>query len=79
MDIKREVDIKDEVIEISEDISNNGQSLEQDTRLEEIQGKNVCPNKDVKEKMQTKEELHTNEYTESRQPIEQVFVLDEGQ
>ncbi|RXG60496.1 hypothetical protein Avbf_09112 [Armadillidium vulgare] len=79
MDIKSEVDIKDELVETSEDISNNGQSLEKDTGLEEIQEKNVCPNKDVKEKMEIEEELLTNEYTESRQPIEQVFVLDEGQ
>ncbi|RXG57520.1 hypothetical protein Avbf_14248 [Armadillidium vulgare] len=49
MDIKSEVQIKDEFLESSEDFQQEVQSFEQDLGLEEVQNEVLCTNVDVKE------------------------------
>ncbi|RXG54642.1 hypothetical protein Avbf_18216 [Armadillidium vulgare] len=70
MDIKSEIEIKDEFL--SPDFRYDGQSSEQDSWFDEIQEKDEIEIKD--------EQLDINEeYTEGGQHIDSVAVLDESQ
>ncbi|RXG57519.1 hypothetical protein Avbf_14247, partial [Armadillidium vulgare] len=75
MDIKSEVQIKDEFLESSEDFQQEVQSFEQDLGLEEVQNEVLCTNVDVKEEVFDIEE----ERTKNDQLIEKIFVVDESQ
>ncbi|RXG58526.1 hypothetical protein Avbf_17243 [Armadillidium vulgare] len=75
MDIKSEVQIKDEFLESSEDFQQEAQSFEQDLGLEEIQSEILCTNVDVKDELLDIEE----ERTKNDQLIEKIFVVDESQ
>ncbi|KAL7634450.1 UNVERIFIED_CONTAM: hypothetical protein RMT77_014827 [Armadillidium vulgare] len=58
MDIKSEVEIKDEIIESYEDFISDVQRLEQVSVLEEIQENLFYPNVDVKEEIEMKSLQH---------------------
>ncbi|RXG71594.1 hypothetical protein Avbf_06324 [Armadillidium vulgare] len=70
MDIKREIDIKDDVLE-----NIDSQHFGQDSELEETQKEKFCPNRDFEEEIEIKNEpLDINEeYTENGQNENQVL------
>ncbi|KAB7501009.1 hypothetical protein Anas_12171 [Armadillidium nasatum] len=76
MDIKSEIEIKEEVLEKSlEDVINN----EPDSEWKEIQTKIFSPNIDIKEEIEIKDEEVNiaEEHPEDSDQIEQKFVLQE--
>ncbi|RXG57716.1 hypothetical protein Avbf_18651, partial [Armadillidium vulgare] len=82
MDIKSEVEIKDEIIESSEDFTNDVQRFEQVSVLEGIQQENMLyPSVDVKEEIEPKiDPLYIKEEnTESGYHVDQISGLDDSQ
>ncbi|KAB7505840.1 hypothetical protein Anas_11376 [Armadillidium nasatum] len=78
MNVKGEVDIKDELVESSEVIRTSGYNFEQDSELEEIQEKNVCQNIYIKEELDVEDEEVDSKKgcTEASQHIDQTSRFD---
>ncbi|RXG67835.1 hypothetical protein Avbf_00970 [Armadillidium vulgare] len=76
MDIKSEVEIKDELLVTSEYVQDNGQIFEQ-----EVQKEKLYPSIVIKEESEIKdEELDIKEeYAEDGHHIKQIFVLEDSQ
>ncbi|KAL7634457.1 UNVERIFIED_CONTAM: hypothetical protein RMT77_014834 [Armadillidium vulgare] len=78
MDIKSEIEIKDEFL--SPDFRYDGESSEQDSWFDEVQGKNVYPNIDIKDEIEIQdEELDFKEEYAEGQHIDPISGLDESQ
>ncbi|RXG54304.1 hypothetical protein Avbf_13106 [Armadillidium vulgare] len=82
MDIKSEIDIKDEFFESSEDFRSNTQSFDQDSWMEERRGESFYPIIYVKGESEIKEEnLDLKEENEEHgeRDVDEVSGLDENQ
>ncbi|KAB7507653.1 Zinc finger protein ZFAT, partial [Armadillidium nasatum] len=81
MDIKSEIEIKEEFLEDSEDYKNNDQRFEHNSKLEEIQDKKFCPNIDVKEEREIVDESldFKVEYAKNGEQYEQISGADKSQ